>query len=102
MSSSVGTNLLSIYIVHDGMRERIPAGASDESDEIIWNDLICKYICKDNKDNFCKTEFLQAIINGKIQMPGAFELSEIKKALDDDNHHYSVSINRRLRLDDHK
>ncbi|MFZ0512706.1 MAG: hypothetical protein WAM14_13955 [Candidatus Nitrosopolaris sp.] len=74
----------------------IPAGASSENEEAIWNALICQYMCKDNKENFCKTEFLQAIINGKIQMPHAYELNEIKKAIDDDKHYYNTLISNVL------
>jgi len=72
--------------------DHIPAGASSENEEAIWNALICQYMCKDNKDNFCKIEFLQTIINGKIQMPHAYELNEIKKAIDDDKHYYNTLI----------
>jgi hypothetical protein len=74
----------------------IPAGASSENEQAIWSALICQYMCKYNKDNFCKTEFLQAIINGKIQMPHAYELNEIKKAIDDDKHYYNTFISNVL------
>lgn len=69
-----------------------PAGFSDANEIIVWQALICKYMCKKNIDNFRKADFLQTIISGDIQMPLALVEDEMKKAIDDEHHHYSVII----------
>ena len=70
----------------------LPAGFSDANEIIIWNALICKYMCKENIDKFDKTNFLQTIISGEIQMPEALNEDELKKAIGDEHKHYSVII----------
>jgi hypothetical protein len=70
----------------------LPAGFSDANEIIIWKALICKYMCKENIDNFDKANFLKTIITSEIQMPKAFNEDEVKKAIDDEHGHYSVII----------
>jgi hypothetical protein len=74
----------------------LPAGFSDANEIIIWQALICKYMCKEKIDNFRKPNFLGTIISGEIQMPNALDEDELKMAIEDEHHHYSVLIKQCL------
>ena len=48
----------------------------NENDITVWNALICKYLCKENRFN--KANFLQSLIDDKIEPSGGYYKNEMK------------------------
>jgi hypothetical protein len=62
------------------------------NDVIVWKALICKFMCKENSDRFSKSSLLRGMITEEIEPTGAYSKDEMKKAIGDARHVYSMLI----------
>ena len=62
----------------------------NENDVMIWNDLICKFVCQDKNKNalFNLSEFLNDVILDKILPLGGYDKEMIKKTMEGEKNEF--------------
>jgi hypothetical protein len=62
------------------------------NDVLVCNTLFCKYICKNDRDNFDRSNFLQEVVSDKIIHLSGYDKTEIRRTIHNRNNHFNDLI----------